>query len=295
MNFNTKNIQLLEIGKTIQAFRESKNLSLETVCAGVIHVKTLKNIEAGKSNPSVETLFFLSQQLGVSLNELFSVKQNRLLTRFNEQKTMIFVLVNEKNSEKIKEFRTLITQLLECTLPIEVRIDVELYDVIAEYAQTKINDISVSEALQKRLVDSTNNYEFQAELTQREVLFVTILLECIDEPLQTRFYQALKQVPAYQTHTTIRYRENIYLLETEQWQQLVKDTKPYFEKVSLQTALAVLLALYIQVTLAYHGMKDEAQTAIYLNHSLTLLGYYPDEQLRSQLEPVINRKTAPQS
>ena len=73
----TKNkAQLLtEIGNRIRLKREEKNLSQQDLAALCNFEKTnMSRLEAGRTNPTISTLFKISQALGIKLVDLLDVE-----------------------------------------------------------------------------------------------------------------------------------------------------------------------------------------------------------------------------
>ena len=73
----TKNkAQLLtEIGNRIRLKREEKNLSQQDLAAFCNFEKTnMSRLEAGRTNPTISTLFKISQALGIKLVDLLDVE-----------------------------------------------------------------------------------------------------------------------------------------------------------------------------------------------------------------------------
>lgn len=63
----------LKLGKRIKELRQTKNLTRrELSMLSMVNYTALMNIENGKTNPKVETLYRISIFLDVSLKELFN-------------------------------------------------------------------------------------------------------------------------------------------------------------------------------------------------------------------------------
>lgn len=64
----------LKIGQRIREFRMSQNLSLQELSDKLnIEYNNLIRIEKGRTNPTVETLYKISQSLNVKLRDLVNV------------------------------------------------------------------------------------------------------------------------------------------------------------------------------------------------------------------------------
>lgn len=65
----------IKIGQRIRILRESKGISQQVLAAMCNFEKAnLSRIEAGRTNPTVSTLYKISQGLGVSISELVDIK-----------------------------------------------------------------------------------------------------------------------------------------------------------------------------------------------------------------------------
>jgi transcriptional regulator with XRE-family HTH domain len=66
---------LTEIGNRIRLKREEKNLSQQDLAALCNFEKTnMSRLEAGRTNPTISTLFKISQALGIKLIDLLDVE-----------------------------------------------------------------------------------------------------------------------------------------------------------------------------------------------------------------------------
>ena len=66
---------LIEIGNRIRLKREEKNLSQQDLAALCNFEKTnMSRLEAGRTNPTISTLFKISQALGIKLIDLLDVE-----------------------------------------------------------------------------------------------------------------------------------------------------------------------------------------------------------------------------
>lgn len=65
-----------KIGQRIRELRESKGISQQNLAAICNFEKAnLSRIEAGRTNPTVSTLYKISQALGITISELVDVEQ----------------------------------------------------------------------------------------------------------------------------------------------------------------------------------------------------------------------------
>ena len=65
-----------KIGNRIRILRESKGISQQNLAAVCNFEKAnLSRIEAGRTNPTISTLYKISQALGTTLTELVSVEE----------------------------------------------------------------------------------------------------------------------------------------------------------------------------------------------------------------------------
>jgi len=71
-----------DVGRRLRAFREASQLSLRELARRLgISPSAISQIETGKSRPSVSTLYAIVSELGMSLDELFSGKDQTRVRR----------------------------------------------------------------------------------------------------------------------------------------------------------------------------------------------------------------------
>lgn len=281
---NNKNfIELKEIGQTIQYFREGKKLSIKQLCGNQISEKTIRNIEKGQSNPRIETLFFLSHQLGISLNDLLSSKQNKLINQFNSEKNCVFNKFNNNEKSEILVFLEFIYELEKEIFPIEVAQEIFLYKLICEFLIMKLEEKNIDEQLCEKIRNFFQTYKFPKILEPKDVLLVTIYLQSIPNALDMKEYMVFQQTQAYNDNITVRYRENIYLLEKKQYQKIIDMTQPHFSQANMHATIAVTIMIYVQVAIAYQKLDNIEKANEYQNHAKTLLRYFPDDQLKKTI------------
>lgn len=62
------------LGARLRAAREAQGVSLRSVAAAIgVSPSLLSQIENGKTNPSVDTLYALVQQLGISVDAMLGI------------------------------------------------------------------------------------------------------------------------------------------------------------------------------------------------------------------------------
>ena len=59
-----------DFGKVYKEIRESKGLTQEEVCGGVLSRTSLSKIESGKTTPKYENMEFLLRQINMSFEDL---------------------------------------------------------------------------------------------------------------------------------------------------------------------------------------------------------------------------------
>jgi transcriptional regulator with XRE-family HTH domain len=65
----------IKIGERIKAIRESKGITQQDLAAACNFEKAnLSRIEAGRTNPTISTLYKISQGLGVTISELVNIQ-----------------------------------------------------------------------------------------------------------------------------------------------------------------------------------------------------------------------------
>jgi transcriptional regulator with XRE-family HTH domain len=65
-----------KIGNRIRELREAKGVSQQNLAAACNFEKAnLSRIEAGRTNPTISTLYRISQALGITISELVDVEQ----------------------------------------------------------------------------------------------------------------------------------------------------------------------------------------------------------------------------
>ena len=75
MTTKNKTQLLTEIGNRIRLKREEKNLSQQDLAALCNFEKAnMSRLEAGRTNPTISTLFKISQALGIKLTDLLDVE-----------------------------------------------------------------------------------------------------------------------------------------------------------------------------------------------------------------------------
>ncbi|WP_220514256.1 helix-turn-helix domain-containing protein, partial [Streptococcus pneumoniae] len=62
-----------DFGKVYKEIRESKGLTQEEVCGGVLSRTSLSKIESGKTTPKYENMEFLLRQINMSFEEMLEV------------------------------------------------------------------------------------------------------------------------------------------------------------------------------------------------------------------------------
>jgi transcriptional regulator with XRE-family HTH domain len=66
----------LKIGQRIRELRESKGISQQNLAADCDFEKAnMSRIEAGRTNPTISTLYKISQALGITISELVDVQE----------------------------------------------------------------------------------------------------------------------------------------------------------------------------------------------------------------------------
>jgi transcriptional regulator with XRE-family HTH domain len=75
MTTKNKTQLLTDIGNRIRLKREEKNLSQQDLAALCNFEKAnMSRLEAGRTNPTISTLFKISQALGIKLTDLLDVE-----------------------------------------------------------------------------------------------------------------------------------------------------------------------------------------------------------------------------
>lgn len=65
----------IKIGERIRVIRESKGITQQDLAAACNFEKSnMSRIEAGRTNPTISTLYKLSQALGVTISELVNIQ-----------------------------------------------------------------------------------------------------------------------------------------------------------------------------------------------------------------------------
>lgn len=65
----------IKIGERIRLIRESKGITQQDLAASCNFEKTnMSRIEAGRTNPTISTLYKISQALGVTISELVNIQ-----------------------------------------------------------------------------------------------------------------------------------------------------------------------------------------------------------------------------
>lgn len=76
MTTEKKDILLREIGNRIKVMRENKGVSQQTLAALCNFEKSnMSRLEAGKTNPTISTLYKISIALGIKLSELVDIEK----------------------------------------------------------------------------------------------------------------------------------------------------------------------------------------------------------------------------
>ena len=73
-----------DFGKVYKEIRESKGLTQEEICGGVLSRTSLSKIESGKTTPKYENMEFLLRQINMSFEE-FDISVN-FINQVNAQK-----------------------------------------------------------------------------------------------------------------------------------------------------------------------------------------------------------------
>ena len=65
----------IKIGERIRLIRESKGITQQDLAASCNFEKTnMSRIEAGRTNPTISTLYKISQALGVTISKLVNIQ-----------------------------------------------------------------------------------------------------------------------------------------------------------------------------------------------------------------------------
>ncbi|MGE7021335.1 helix-turn-helix domain-containing protein [Solibacillus cecembensis] len=92
------------VGERIRAFRKKRGLSQEELAhRASLHNTYIGQLERGEKNATIESLFKITNALGITLEELFSNTQSGLKTNSYEM-TQIIALLEDKS---VKDQRTI--------------------------------------------------------------------------------------------------------------------------------------------------------------------------------------------
>ena len=90
----------MDVGKRIIELREKRGISTNKLAnlAGITH-SYLRNIEIGKTNPTVEMLEYICEALNISIRDFFEVNEtNELTTAISslteKQKSALLIFIN---------------------------------------------------------------------------------------------------------------------------------------------------------------------------------------------------------
>ena len=90
----------MDVGKRIIELREKRGISTNKLAnlAGITH-SYLRNIEIGKTNPTVEMLEYICEALNISIRDFFEVNEtNEITTAISslteKQKSALLIFIN---------------------------------------------------------------------------------------------------------------------------------------------------------------------------------------------------------
>ncbi len=88
----------LRLGNTIRRFREEKKISLDELSKrSKISSRFLIQIEKGKANPSIRTLYSIALSLDTTINFLFHADFEKVRQTVRESQTSYSIPENDKN------------------------------------------------------------------------------------------------------------------------------------------------------------------------------------------------------
>lgn len=117
------------IGRLIRKLREEQGFNQDEFDEeGGPSGRALQNIEAGKSMPQLPTLLFLSEKLGVDVNELINGQKNSLPEAYLTLKSQLIRYTSYRHDQRLKG----LFQLIDW-------IDDEFYDIIPSEEQLAID------------------------------------------------------------------------------------------------------------------------------------------------------------
>lgn len=106
------------VGERVRYFRNKKGMTQEKLaeCASV-HLTFISQVELGKKNISLESLYNICQALDVSLQEFFQISETKYFSKMNSTMISIIDMLVDKSDEEQKAILKFITQLFEWKLP----------------------------------------------------------------------------------------------------------------------------------------------------------------------------------